>query len=347
MSQTSHKPEKLLHEELVNYRGTGSLLLDFKDYAPFRNDMDHYFEEVYLQPHDMVEVLGTGIVYKKGTMKIMCRGDHTFKVIERVRGLFQKMLFSPMNTLYSALIFTDLSKLDYYSWFVDILAKLVIAKQYIYNLEFVLPAESILSYSKTSLEYIGIPWKKIVVVPSERKVVVEEPWYLESASDEHFVRPRVMQELSNTILNRYALANVEKSIILSKKIHRKNKAMVVSRMPGDPYLVNQKKIDGILHSYGIKTYYIDSYNVEFFIYLFKRIQFLITFSHDLLTNMLWMDKNSTIIELHRGKVQARFFCLASSLNHDYNYDTVDKKGEFGYHWNYKRAQATIRKSLNL
>lgn len=183
-------------------------------------------------------------------------------------------------------------------------------------------------WAKSSLVPFGI--KNIYYIPSEKSVLVKNLCMPQLKPTCHSYYKKELIEIRNFYLS-YIKLNNQSNLSFGEKIYISRKKAPSRRV------YNEEELERLLNKVGFRIVDNEDYNFFDQISIYSKAKYLVSIHGAGLTNMIWMPKNSTILEMHKKKTNKKdrhslvYWYLADTLGHKYYHqicDPVDPKSGF-------------------
>lgn len=205
-----------------------------------------------------------------------------------------------------AIWITDENAYGYFHWLTDCLTRLVVALPQIQSHKIILPQHlKRMPFIEDSLHYFNLD---PVFYSDEDPVLIKElitPKHTAPTGNYH---PEIINDL------REIFTGINKQVPFRKIYISREKA--VKRK-----ITNEENVIALLKQYNFEIHYFEQYDLDKQINLMKESICLIGVHGAGLSNMLFMNKNSFILELRNtgDKINNCYYSLASDLQHKYYY----------------------------
>lgn len=209
---------------------------------------------------------------------------------------------------------------NFYHWFVDVLSRLALLKQSPWHrhVDYFLVPNTALSFQKETLELLGIPAEKIINgmdhphIQAERLIVTSHP-----RTTTYYV-PRYLTDFLNQAFTSLELP-FDETI-------GEHPYLYISR--GDApkrKVTNEAEVISTLEGMGFTSFALSNYSLKQAIQLFKNAEMVVAPHGAGLTNLLFCQSGTRVLELFSDKfVNHYFYEIASNLNLLYDFQ-VGKK----------------------
>lgn len=201
---------------------------------------------------------------------------------------------------------TDNWSTGYFHWLTDAIPRLIISEKIIDKHLVLLPREyKKIHFIKQSLDMLDI---EVDFFDSKKRLHIKELLIPSHTAPSGSYNKKVI----NDVRNRFSSKN---EIIPYKKIY-------ISRQKAKKRkIVNESELISLLKSYNFEIHFFEDYNFYDQVKLMQQTTHLIGLHGAGLTNMLFMNKKSKILELRNNGDSHNncYFSLASDLEHEYYY----------------------------
>jgi capsular polysaccharide biosynthesis protein len=217
---------------------------------------------------------------------------------------------------------------NYYHWVCESIFRLWLVRRKLAFLTLVLP-----EYYKNadfitgSLEPFNL--ENILYIPNEksllvRNLVLPQLKPICDAYNSHHIR-QVRNFYRDYVLNKKGF-RVEKGerLYISRKLAARRK------------VINEDEILSILYKYDFSIFYPEKHSFLEQVAIFSNIEYLVGEHGSALTNMLFMDKNASVLEIHKNKTNELnhpsflFWYMAESLEVNYYHQSCETSGKVDY-----------------
>ena len=222
----------------------------------------------------------------------------------------QDILLHEKEILNHAIFAHNRNSNGYYHWVLDALSKLIFFKKENKNFQLILPKNLDIGFIKQSLKEFKINY---IFLDEKKKYYVKNLTYLGELYPSGSPRPKILRYLNN---HKKKLKNIR--VFVSRNLSSRRK------------ILNEKKVFKILKKYNFKIVHCEKLSFLSQIKLFSSANFVIGLHGAGLTNILWMKKNSNILEFRPEKdlYLNCYFNLSQALNLKYDYLICKKNNNF-------------------
>jgi capsular polysaccharide biosynthesis protein len=308
--------DPLLNASVVKYRLPVNLVPD--DLRLFEQDLGRSLDEVRLLELNDIRVSPDGLLFRAG--KVLPESfsfDHQFAAWRSrkrrvAKFLFQNYLLSNAGRFeQDALWITDNWSNGYFHWLADALPRLYVARRELPGRVLLLPSSyEQLTFVRDSLKAFDIP-TTAYLKPNEVRLCrrLFMPTHVAPSGHHH---SEVLKQVSELLTSKYLNAAVEpRRVYISRRDAPRRK------------ITNEDALIELLTGWDFDIVRAEEYTFSEQVQLAARASVLLSNHGAGLTNMLFMRKGSTVIELRNEEdfVNNCYFTMASALDHDYFYLT--------------------------
>jgi capsular polysaccharide biosynthesis protein len=210
---------------------------------------------------------------------------------------------------------TDYWSREYFHWIADALSRLFVVRDRLNDLILTLPSGyQDLDYVNSSLRAFGV--KHVGYIKPDEALHCRSLLLPTHAAPSGHYNAKVIQGVRDVLLSAYGEADdrgENERIYISR--HRAVKRRIV----------NEDEVGNILQSFGFQTIHAEELSFEQQVKTFSRARFIVSNHGAGLTNMLFMRKDGSVLELrhHLDQINNCYFTLASALNLNYFYQTCE------------------------
>lgn len=210
---------------------------------------------------------------------------------------------------------------NYYHWINETILRLWMVKDQSSNMILLLPSEEQLPpFAKTSLKIFN--FKDIFYIPPEKSVLVRNLCMPELKPTMASYHSQSLQSLNETFTT-YVNLKTSVDVNLGERIY------VSRRKYKRRWISNEDEVIALVAKYDFKIVYNEDYSFFEQVSFYSKAKYLITIHGAGMTNMLFMQKNSQILELYKRWVNPLdkhnfvFWYLADSLGHTYYHQACE------------------------
>ena len=236
-------------------------------------------------------------------------GDKT--MLERFKRIIKNYSISNKNEIIieKGIWFTDHKSHVYFHWILDSLQRAEISYKYQKEYPLLVPEELYeIAFVSESLEHLGFEYKvldKNQIYKLKEVVIISK-----TAQTGNY--------------NKYILDNLVKrffSFSKKEKSSPNKNLFILRKQKRGRNIKNLHEIESILEKYNFETIEFENFNFKEKIKLLSNCKNLVGIFGSGLTNMIFMKKNTNVIEIRRKNDDKNnaFFSLASSMNINYFY----------------------------
>lgn len=266
---------------------------------------------VYIVNNSICHLLGFGTLSKYSKSSAAGRRAKLLRVVKFFQSFFQEKQLIPKGTW----IIDDWS-LGYFHWFADALTRAELVINYTHKYPLILPAEfEKIPYINKSLEMLDIP---CIYLEKNKPSKVQELLITSYTAPTGNYNKALLQSLSNRF-RKWVEKNNEKNN--NNLPHSKHKIFVSRANTYRRRISNEHEILPIINNYGFEVIHPENISFEEQVKLFYSTAVLVGLHGAGLTNMIFMQPGSTIIEIrrHGDSLNNCFFTMASDLGMKYFY----------------------------
>jgi hypothetical protein len=284
----------------------------------FEDDLVKQLPNVYINYLKNCKVTPHGIVFKKfkifNQFLIWAKHKKEFNLFYLIRNyLFRRKIKLDKNKKY--IVCFDYWSMGYFHWMCDFLPKLIMLDVHLHDYLLILPDNHRHDYILDSLKIFDI--YKPVRFSDKQYLSIPNALIPDSICHSGDNNPFVMQKLRDKFLS-YYLPKTD-SNVLSQNIYVSR-----SRAKGR-FIENENEVREVVESLGFKIVHFEDYSLKEQIELMFNCKNLIGIHGANLTNLMFMNPKSNILEL-RKKDDCKsnyYYSLASSFNLNYFYLQCD------------------------
>ncbi|MDF2456601.1 MAG: hypothetical protein K0R51_2594 [Cytophagaceae bacterium] len=218
------------------------------------------------------------------------------------------------------LFFNNLSEC-YYHWMTEAVPRLFLVKDHLEDRKILLP-ESYRGFQLKSLKAFGITEAQVTFIGKKEYYQVQNLLMPSFAGKEQTYNKKLLQELGSYYLKEVTKATVQKPFDTSR-IYVKRKATSIR------HVINEDEVVACLKSFGFKDIFFEDYSFEEQVQLASEARQLISIHGAGLTNMLFMNKGTQVLEFRKEKEKGylHYFTLADALELRYYYQFCQPEDE--------------------
>jgi len=254
-------------------------------------------------------------------IKESCISEKNYQQYQKGYKFFLKFIFPKFNfSKKTFLIITDEWTSNYYHWHIFALKKLAILKSenLIENSLLFLPKKyQRYKFALASLEKFGIKKNQIVFLRRKSNLKVAN-LALVDAQQQH---QKLFCETRKILVEN----TVKKDLGFGDKVYISREGQVLR------YVENEQEVVALLEKYGFKKIVIDKFSYNDQINICRDIKYLVSPHGAGLTNILFMAKNSSILEMaskpDSAKTVTDYYKLAEMLDISYFYQECETRGK--------------------
>ncbi|MDX2082921.1 MAG: glycosyltransferase family 61 protein [Rickettsiales bacterium] len=290
---------------------------DNPEFAIFKNVADEIIELPQIKFLKNVRISTNSVVFNY--FKIFpesCIGENVYNFYQKDYKFFLKYIFPKFNFSQKRfLLITDEWTSNYYHWHIFALSKLLFLKEknLLENSLLFLPKKyRRYKFALASLEKFGIKKNQIVFVPRKSNIKVKELALVKA--------PQQNLPAFNQLRN-ILTANLQSDLNFGDKIYISRAGQVLR------FVENEDQVVKLLEKYGFKKLIIDQFSYDEQIAICNKVKYLVSPHGAGLTNILFMKKNSAILEMavkpYDYKPVTDYYKLADMLGLKYFYQECE------------------------
>ena len=206
---------------------------------------------------------------------------------------------------------TDYWSREYFHWIADALSRLFVVRDRLNDLILTLPAGyEDLDYVRSSLKAFAV--KHVNFIKPDETLHCRNLRLPTHAAPSGHYNPEVIRGVRDVLLSAYTDSKDQSERIYISR-HRATKRRIV----------NEEEVEKILQQFGFQTIRGEDLSFEQQVQTFSRAQYLVSNHGAGLTNMLFMKRGGSVLELrHKSDhINNCYFTLSSALNLNYFYQT--------------------------
>ena len=306
-----------LYDETV---ATRNLPVNFNpDHLPlFKHEFERTIPQIRLLKFRDVRVSSDGLLFAGGRIL-----PESFAFPHHLKAWKRRSVIKFLLTNYfsrrlrrvegEVLWITDYWSREYFHWIADALSRLFVMRDRSNDLILTLPAGyEDLDYVRSSLKAFAV--KRIdFIKPNEalhcRSLLMPTP----AAPSGHY-NPAIIRGVRDVLLSAYGdSSNEGERIYISRQRATKRR------------IVNEDEVEKTLQQFGFQTIHAEELSFEQQVQTLSRAQYLVSNHGAGLTNMLFMKRGGSVLELRHTSdhINNCYFTLASALNLNYFYQTCE------------------------
>lgn len=304
-----------------------------EDLYLFEHEFRKRIEDSFILIEKNIYLLGKNII-NINQLKIYLK--HTYmnkpsiKNILKIILKFWKSRFKQIRKINTGVWVINNKSENYFHWMTEVLARVLSFQKLGYKHKILLPAhfEKLEFVSKT-LELLNIKYE---TYSSENLVKVEKLYLTNHTAPAGNYNSNIIKDL-HLKLNNNTKSIDEKRLWVSRKYSKRR------------FLINEEEIEPILNEFKIEIVYPEQLDYTEQCILFREAQFLGGVAGAALANMLFMETNSTILELRarNDDLNNCHFSLASALNNNFYYMICDYDSDYNSIVNVEELRLNLTK----
>lgn len=227
-----------------------------------------------------------------------------------------KILNKKKIKIKNALIIHDRSSIGYFHWINDFLPKLLISKEIKKNYKIIIPSNLNFDFHKFFLKDFK---NKIIILEKELIYEIENAIFVPDLSPSGNPRPENILKIKKKFkIGNYNLKKNVKNIYISRNLGKRR------------YVSNEKELIKYLKKKKFEIFYFEKLSLQDQINLISKCKTVLSMHGAALANIIWMKKNSNIIEFKpKNDIHTNcFFAYSNILQLNYHYLICKKKNLF-------------------
>lgn len=279
-------------------------------------DSEFYVGELEYKTYDCwlklvknARISSDSIVYQKGSLVNETLYSDEGENYYRGRYLLKKFVTAKKINLDKAtkyLLVTDYSSTGHFHWMTEALPRLFCIKDISEEFVLLLPDNPYIKKIATAtLEALHIEFQDILFTQENEFYQANNLYFVSKLSLSGQLHGEIMQEI-NSLFTAHQEKN-DKRIYISREKANFRK------------ILNEKELIAMLKDYGFDTLYGEDLTLSEQIKTFSACQILLGIHGAGLTNCLFMQRQSYLIELRKNEINNGYWSLADALNHNYYY----------------------------
>jgi len=300
----------------------------------FIKELKRQIEPVYLYNFDNIIINGNGYpkIYKYQFIKDFLKFNSLSKFIFLKKIILMIIYFKKtINIKFfkkrkkNAILLHDRHSNNYFHWITDVIPKIIWAKNnQLLNNNFILIPTFKNSFQEESLKMIS---KKILMLDKNEKLFINSLKYISEFHPSGFPRPNSLIETKNFYLKKYSASYGADKIYISRRKSSRRK------------LKNEDELIKILLNNNFKVLDMEDFDFKKQVQISAKSKIMISTHGAGLTNLMWMKKQSSIIEIrdYKDDTLNPYFAMCGCLNIKY-YCYFAKKNNlsnFTSHYDYE------------
>jgi hypothetical protein len=282
------------------------------DMIDFINEQSYITNEVHLRLFYNSWVSFDSVIYKNGFLIKETVPAKNYEGYYKFRYLFKNILVNKKEILDRStpyLLVTDLWSPGHFHWFCDVIPRLLCIKDRTKDFVLLLPDTSyIRKIALESLGLLGIVFKNILLMKEGRFYKTKNLYFVSRVTASGRMDPQLMQKARE--LFGYKGPGGNQRIYISRNKARFRKVL------------NEQALSGILKQYGFEIIHTENLSLSEQMSLFSSASVLMGIHGAGLTNCVFMQPGSSVIELRKkenGASNVGYWHLADSLDQAYYY----------------------------
>jgi len=284
----------------------------------FENEFKKFFDEVNSEVFQNIYILSNGVCFKNGILFDLFLNKSNISFENRIKLVIKTLfvLVSSFNTIKinKAILITDHFSAGFFHWFGDVLQKLEALDGIKFDLSdyvFLIPKDFASSFSLDSLKVYDINYK---VVEKNHKILANRLLVIPELAPSGNYRPELMQNMRNRFKKFYNIIPNQKRIFITRSKALKRR------------IINEDKLLQILKKFNFDVLVFEDMSFDEQYKCIAESNLLVSLHGAGLTHMLWLKKNSKVLEIREKKDSHNncFYSLSSALKLKYYYLLADK-----------------------
>lgn len=284
----------------------------------FENEFKKFFDEVNSEVFQNIYILSNGVCFKNGILFDLFLNKFNISFENRIKLVIKTLfvLVSSFNTIKinKAILITDHFSAGFFHWFGDVLQKLEALDGIKFDLSdyvFLIPKDFASSFSLDSLKVYDINYK---VVEKNHKILANRLLVIPELAPSGNYRPELMQNMRNRFKKFYNIIPNQKRIFITRSKALKRR------------IINEDKLLQILKKFNFDVLVFEDMSFDEQYKCIAESNLLVSLHGAGLTHMLWLKKNSKVLEIREKKDSHNncFYSLSSALKLKYYYLLADK-----------------------
>lgn len=287
----------------------------------FEKEFEVFFEEVNSELLQKIHILSNGVCFKNGILFDLFLNKFNIGFENRIK-LFIKTLLvlaRSFNTIKinNAILITDHFSAGFFHWYGDVLQKLEaldVIKSDLSEYVFLVPEDFASASALNSLKVYDIDYK---IIGKNHKILADKLLIIPELAPSGNYRPDLMQNMRNRFKEFYNIIPKQKRIFITR-----SKALKRT-------IINEDKLLQTLQKFNFDVVAMEEISFDEQYKCIAESNILVSLHGAGLTHMLWLEKNSKVLEIRAKKDSLNncFYSLASALKLQYYYILADKTNE--------------------
>lgn len=263
----------------------------------------------YLKSISNVLVTPDSIVYQNGFLVDETLYSKENKHYYQIRYFLKRFFFSKKITLNQNkkyLLATDSESAGHFHWFTEVLPRLLCVKEIAEEFVLMLPNKPyIREIALDSLKISNLNFEDILLMKESELYRVKNLYYISKISRTGQIYDDLMREIN--------------SLFISNKEKGEGKIYISRQKAQFRKILNENEFTEMLKNNGFEILYGEDLSLAEQIDIFSSCETLLGIHGAGLTNCLFMNPPSNLIEIRKNEVNVGYWFLADSLNHNYYY----------------------------
>ena len=296
------------------------------DLSLFKNAFERNINSCNLITYDNVLINDQSLIIDKSGIVLESFVEPSQAPVFKSRFKYFKFLFrlrylkKAIKIEEPVLWFTDNWSHEYFHWMTDALPRLLAAKDYIKNTVILFPDHyENIGYIQKSLKVFNV--QKIIYIPPKCVAKIKKVLIPERTAPTGNYNEDLLCGLRDQFINYYAKNEAAQTVYDMIYISR-NKALRRK-------VSNEKEIVSVFEKYNFKVLHFEDYNFDEQAKMMLNAKYLISNHGAGLTNMLFMQAGTSVLELRRENDGHNncYFAQASALNLKYYYQLCKSEND--------------------
>jgi Glycosyltransferase 61 len=282
------------------------------DIDDFKDDTAYETYDTFLKFYKNAQVSPDSVVYQNGLLVRETVYTARYTSYYRLRHFLKKILTSrkvELDENRKYLLATDLESEGHFHWFTEVLPRLLCARDYAGEFVLLLPDKPyIRRIALDSLKLLRLDFRDIVLMKDAEFYKIRNLYYISRLSRTGQFHDAVMKQMRDE-LTAGAFGEAERRIYISREKARFRKVL------------NEDDLSALLKNYGFEIWFGEESSLAEQIELFAATKTLVGIHGAGLTNSVFMNADSQVVELRRKETEKNtgYWHLADSLDHRYYY----------------------------
>lgn len=287
-----------------------------EDFYLFEKEFERKIPQPKIETIENCAVFDSGVVYKDEKLVPESLVDEFFA------DKYGKVFFSKARATYRKSKTDDLKKYllcfdewssGYFHWICDAVQRMYLVKEQLQDSILLLPEEFKREYHLSLIQYFGA--NEIFWLPKKSFAIVKNLVFPHHLALTGNYNPDILQKFSSEIKTKKLKTERAEKIYVSRARRPKRN------------IVNEEEVEKVLSDFGFRTVFFEDYLFLEQVNIANKAKYLIGAHGAGLTNMLFMNPGSKVLELRAEKNTDDncYFSLASAMDLDYYYQCCRKE----------------------